>query len=362
MKGLTHFISGIAAASFIPTVVNRSAVARSGIDGAESSFLLALAGLYAIMPDTLDFKVGRFFETADLDVFPEPDNIDAQAMANSLAETMDSAWTSGQTKRIQFHTLQLSADRWQQYRINFDCDNNAVEIVVGDVVTTSQVPFVGTAPANPRGRAELKHARLLPGSARGSKVDIMSGPMYGFKKSSQGDYMEVEFLPWHRTWSHSYTLGAFLALPLWALAWAMGWENPWIYPLVAFVGFATHITEDLTGHMGGSLIWPFIRERTRGFCLFHASNPDANFVTDWLAVVILIWNLDRMGTGAIPLSGPLYFLFFLVAPMIFYFLPRFMVQQQEPELVFSRDSAELRAAKRMQAAVDEMESEAEDQA
>ncbi|MCD4652543.1 hypothetical protein K8T06_01250, partial [bacterium] len=113
-----------------------------------------------------------------------------------------------------------------------------------------------------------------------------------------------------------------LALPLWPLAAFFGWNQPWLYALVAFIGFATHITEDLTGHMGGSLIWPFVRERTRGFCLFHASNPDANFVTDWLAVTIIIWNLDRFGAHLIPLSGPLYFLFFLVAPMILYFLPR----------------------------------------
>lgn len=360
MKGLTHFISGIAAASFIPAVVQRSAAARSGIDGAESSFLLAMAGLYAIMPDTLDFKVGRFFETADVDVFPEPGNIDAQAMATELGQIMDLAWTENRSTRIQFHTLQLSADRWQQYRINFDCENNAVEIVVGDVVTTSQVPFPGSAPENAVGRYELKHAKLLPGSARSSKVDIMSGPMYGFRKSSQGDYIEVEFLPWHRTWSHSYTLGAFLALPLWLLAWTMDWHNPWMYPLVAFIGFATHITEDLTGHMGGSLIWPFIRERTRGFCLFHASNPDANFVTDWLAVVVLIWNLDRMSQQVIPLSGPLYFLFFLVAPLIFYFLPRTLVKQMEPAVVLPDETPEVRAARRMQAAGEEMAAEAED--
>ncbi|HPQ40265.1 MAG TPA: metal-dependent hydrolase [bacterium] len=360
MKGLTHFISGIAAASFIPAVVHRSAAARSGIDAAESSFLLALAGVYAIMPDTLDFKLGRFFETADVDVFPEPGNVDAQSMASALGKIMDETWTENTPKRIQFHTLQLSADRWQQYRINFDTEANAVEVVVGDIVTTSQVAFPGTAPADAVGRYELQHAKLLPGSARGSKVDIMSGPMYGFRKSKTGDYLEVSFLPWHRTWSHSYVLGALLALPLWGLAALLGWHHPWMYPLVAFIGFATHITEDLTGHMGGSLIWPLWKERCRGFCLFHASNPDANFVTDWLAVSVLIWNLDRLGSGLIPLSAPMYFLFFLVAPMILYFLPRTLGRDREPDVILPDETEQQRLARHLQAARAEIASEAED--
>jgi len=360
MKGLTHFISGIAAASFLPAVVQRSAVPRSGIEGAESSFLLALAGLYAIMPDTLDFKLGRFFEKADVDVFPDPHNINAQVMADALGQLIDRAWVEDKNLRIQFHTLQISADRWQQYRINFDTENDAVEVVIGDIVTTSQVPFPGTAPESSLGRYELKHARLLSGSARGSKVDIMSGPMYGFRKSKKGDYIEVDFLPWHRTWSHSYMLGIFLSLPLWPLAAFFGWETPWIYALVGFIGFATHITEDLTGHMGGSLIWPFMKERTRGLCLFHASNPDANFVTDWIALSIIIWNLDRFTSHIIPLSGFMYFLFFLIAPMIFYFLPRTINRNNEQLQIFPDESLEAREARRMLAARAEVISEAEE--
>ncbi|MBN1297382.1 metal-dependent hydrolase [bacterium] len=360
MKGLTHFISGIAAASFIPAVVHRSASPRSGFDGAESSFLLALAGLYAILPDTLDFKLGRFFETADVDVFPDPDTLDAQTMAETLAQVMDAAWVSGRPMRIQFHTLQLSADRWQQYRIAFHPETNAVSVQIGTVVTTSQVPFPGTAPENNTGRAMLNHARLLPGGARGSTVDIMSGPMYGFRRMPGTDHLHVDFLPWHRTWSHSYVLGALLALPLWGIAALLDWHQPWMYPLVAFIGFATHITEDLTGHMGGSLIWPFMKERCRGLCLFHAANPDANFVTDWLALVIILWNLDRFGEQLIPLPASLYFLFFLFTPFVFYFLPRTRRDRNASEHILPVESPEERIARRHDAAGAEIASEAEE--
>ena len=141
-----HFISGIAAASFIPQVIQRSASVRTLSDGAESSFILALAGMYAILPDTLDFKIGRFFEKADVEVTPDHVNPDPQIIADTLGKTMDRAWEENRELRIQFHTVRHSVDKWQRYEIKFDTENNAVGIIMGDIVTTSQVPFPDTAP------------------------------------------------------------------------------------------------------------------------------------------------------------------------------------------------------------------------
>ena len=61
MKGLTHFISGVAMGSFIPAAVR---MANNKID---NSLILGLGGLFGIMPDTLDFQVGQFFSQADYD-------------------------------------------------------------------------------------------------------------------------------------------------------------------------------------------------------------------------------------------------------------------------------------------------------
>ena len=322
MKGLTHFISAIATVSFIPAVVQRAAAPRPGYEGAESSFLLALAGLYGIMPDTLDFKVGRFFERADIEIFPDDETLDAQAIAEKIGKAMDRAYEENQEIRVQFNTIKLGADRWRRYSIDYDTDNHELVIEFKEIVTTSQVPFPGTAPTHHRakGRYALQKARLIPGGARETKVDIMSGPMYGYRR--EGDNLAVDFLPWHRTWSHSYVVGAMLALPLFAIAWLLGWSNPWLFPVVGFLGFATHITEDLTGHMGGSLLWPIFKKRCKGLALFHASNPDANFVTDYIAIILIIFNLNRFSPGFINLHPVLYFTIFLIAPLMLYFLPR----------------------------------------
>ena len=53
MKGIAHFISGVAAASFIPAAV---------ASAEEGSLVLALAGACALLPDTLDFKVFRYLK------------------------------------------------------------------------------------------------------------------------------------------------------------------------------------------------------------------------------------------------------------------------------------------------------------
>jgi len=57
MKGLTHFMSGVALSTFLQAPVSMC--------WEERSFILVLGGLFGIMPDTLDFKVGQFFPEED---------------------------------------------------------------------------------------------------------------------------------------------------------------------------------------------------------------------------------------------------------------------------------------------------------
>jgi hypothetical protein len=85
----------------------------------------------------------------------------------------------------------------------------------------------------------------------------------------------------------------------------------------------------MTGHIGGSLLWPLWTPRTEGFELFKASDPRTNFSIVYSAVVLIIWNLDRFTTNMIPMLDQTYlgfipgdvpFLFiFLALPLIFYF-------------------------------------------
>ena len=48
MKGIAHFISGVAAASFFPWSV------QAAVEGNPMYFILG--GAFGILPDTLDFK------------------------------------------------------------------------------------------------------------------------------------------------------------------------------------------------------------------------------------------------------------------------------------------------------------------
>jgi hypothetical protein len=63
MKGIAHFISGVAIATFFPEVVRQAA---------DGSLLPVLGGVAGILPDTLDFKFVRYFERYDLEIDPGP--------------------------------------------------------------------------------------------------------------------------------------------------------------------------------------------------------------------------------------------------------------------------------------------------
>ena len=59
MKGFTHFMSGIAVASCFPQAVHMASQ--------EQSFILCLGGIFGILPDTLDFKLARYFHRSDFE-------------------------------------------------------------------------------------------------------------------------------------------------------------------------------------------------------------------------------------------------------------------------------------------------------
>jgi hypothetical protein len=57
MKGIAHFITGVALATFFPEVVQ---------SGAQGSLLPMLGGIAGILPDTLDFKFARYLDRIEL--------------------------------------------------------------------------------------------------------------------------------------------------------------------------------------------------------------------------------------------------------------------------------------------------------
>jgi membrane-bound metal-dependent hydrolase YbcI (DUF457 family) len=272
MKGIAHFLSGIAAASFIPAAVQQSA---------QGAWLLTLAGAGALLPDTLDFKFARFLEQPDdtIDPGPQPN---AQAIADRIAAVADLAFQTGRSRIVKLQTVRLGADVWQQYAVRFDTPRREIAVRIGPVVTTSQIPVGATfsfAEAIAKTSAPLNYTYDAE-----TTVDILSGPSFRFER--KGDAVSITFLPWHRAWSHSLALALGVGLAA-GLLWG------WLAGVVAALGYAVHVLEDQLGAMGSNLFWPLTRSRWPGLNLIRSGDAIPNFLTVWTACALTLFNLDR---------------------------------------------------------------------
>jgi hypothetical protein len=63
--------------------------------------------------------------------------------------------------------------------------------------------------------------------------------------------------------------------------------------LVSGLGYATHVLQDQLGYMGSNLWWPLTKRRTGGLRLLRSGDGLPNFLTVWLAVATILFNLDR---------------------------------------------------------------------
>jgi membrane-bound metal-dependent hydrolase YbcI (DUF457 family) len=313
MKGITHFVSGIAAATFIPGIVEHAA---------NGSLLPALGGVFGLLPDTLDFKFARYFERAE-DIDPDPRRPDPGVIAERIAEAIDRAYKRNQPVRVRLHTMKLGVDLWRQYTVRFDAENGEIAVRIGPTVNTSQMPYAGSEIEGlSEARAEVE-APMRYTYGEEMTIDIFGGPSFAFKRVK--DKVEIQFLPWHRSWSHSLVLAGFLGL-------AAGLLIDATLGLVIFAGMAAHILEDQLGYMGSNLFWPLTENRTGGLRLVHSGDPIPNFVTVWAALVLILFNLDRY-SGSPPFFEPAFFLTFaLAAPagalLLFYFAGKFVARRR----------------------------------
>lgn len=293
MKGIAHFITGVTAASFFPFAV------KAAEQGNPAYFILG--GAFGILPDTLDFKFYRYFYRHDITIEPDARELDPQAIAERLAEAVGRAAESPKGCRVKLCTIRVGADYWQQYSVKFDPAANEVMVRFGPVVNTGQAPIPGTLPKDaPVGRARLPVPIRQTYDAT-TTVDIFDGPSFLFEQAADGR-VDVHFLPWHRSWSHSYLVGigfgllCWLAWGLWALAEngsASGFLNGWKALVIIAVGFAGHLIEDQLGFMGSNLFYPLTKKRTMGMHVMRSSDAFPNFLTVWLCGLLIFWNLYR---------------------------------------------------------------------
>jgi len=316
MKGIAHFSIGVAAATFIPGVMER-ALAGNGYD-------ILIAGAFGLLPDTLDFKFARFFEREDYVIDPDPDNLDPQAMADTLAKAVDEADKTGKEVRVRFHTVALAPDRWRKYEIGFNTDRSEVSIKIGEIVNTSQEPLPGSEPPSDKALGTAKTScRIIQNNDKPSRVDILSGPTLGLKPRKKGK-VEVIFIPWHRQWSHSFTMGIYLGLAAWLLF-------GWYYALLVAIPFMAHVAADCLGFMGGNLFWPFTKERISGLKFFHASAPLANFFGVWISGLIIVYNANRVAfQKAFEMGLIQFFLIWLGIPALIVVVYSYIIKRAKP--------------------------------
>jgi hypothetical protein len=279
MKGIAHFLSGVAAASFIPAAVHSAA---------EGSLVLALAGACALLPDTLDFKVTRYFEPFDDEIAPTEADFDAQAVAGRVAAAMRTAFETGRPQTVQLHTIRLGSDRWRRYTIRFAPATGEVIVRPGPVVSTAQMVYPDSRrPGAAEGRATVG-APMVHTYDKEMAIDIFSGPCFRFERRDEA--LHVTFLPWHRRWSHSLTLAAAVGL-------AGGLLLGPVYGAAMGLGVAVHAAEDQLGFMGSNLFWPLTRSRLSGLRLIRSGDPVPNFAAVWLALTLTLFNLDRFSAA-----------------------------------------------------------------
>jgi membrane-bound metal-dependent hydrolase YbcI (DUF457 family) len=286
VKGIAHFTTGVAIATFFPGIVSGAA---QGL-----SFGPLLGGLAALIPDTLDFKLGRYFYRQDDEIDPatiadKPGQPDPQAIAERIAAAMNRAYEEGKEVRIQLHTVRLGADLWRQWSVAFDLERSQVVVHIGPVVTTGQVPFSGSGISGLEvGRAQV-NAAILPTYDAETKIDVFSGPSLAFART--GDAIEVTFLPWHRAWTHSLLMALLLG--------AIGFLVAPAYGLVMTLAALAHILEDQLGFMGSNLFFPITRKRTKGLKWISSGDAIPNFLTVWISLAVILLNLDRFSAAPI---------------------------------------------------------------
>ena len=322
-------MTGVAVSSFFGGAVEMAEY--------QKSWIMVLGGMYGIMADTLDFKFYAFFSGEDYEIDPDPLHPDAPKMAEQIGKAIEQAYDENRMVKIRCHTVRLGADLWRQYVIRFDPVKGEVVVVINPIVTMSQIPYFGTEPKENRVGKHKLRVPLIESHGRPTVVDILNGPEIGFRRV--GDSVQVEFIPFHRTWTHSFFVGFLAASVAWLIAsWCAGWNIGWYYGLLALAAYWSHLICDLTGYMGASFFWPFWKKRTAGLKLFKSQNPNSNFIFNYCCVMITVFNLNRFtfvnmdpALGNYITASPLkYFLCTIIIPIgIFLLLGRIFGKKEK---------------------------------
>lgn len=312
MKGITHFAAGVAVASCFPHAV------EAGANGNPLYFILG--GCFGLLPDTFDFKFSRFFHKHDIEVAPDPARPDPQMIADAVALSINRAHETGKPVRLKLNTIRLGSDLWQRYEVRFDVPAGRVVVSYGPAVDTGRQPATdgaarrSEAPSASSGLdCEVKLDYLAT-----TVVDIFDGPFFEMTPAGKGA-VTVGFLPWHRAWSHSLTIGLMLG-SIAALIWGVA------AGVVGFFAHAAHVGVDQLGFMGSNLLYPFTSRRLRGAQLMHSGQAMPNLGVVWASILLIFWNLSRYARPPAQAVNPIALVLFgIILPAVIYRLLRRVV-------------------------------------
>lgn len=275
MKGITHFTIGVAAASCFPPAV------QAASNGNPLYFILG--GAMGLLPDTIDFKIYRFFYRHDAEITPDPLAPDPQMIADAVAAAIDIAAERNSPFRIRLNTIRLAPDLWQRYSLKLHPQTRNLEISLQEKIDTSKTPVAAPPETNNHASADFKPKIKLDYLAT-TNIDIFEGPIFQMTPTPNGQVTPL-FIPWHRSWSHSFITAMLIAIPL-GLCWN------WIASAIAMLAYSAHILCDQLGFLGSNLFWPISRYRTTGLKKQHSGNAFANFYSIWIACLLILWNIS----------------------------------------------------------------------
>jgi len=275
----------------------------------DKSLILLAGGAFGLLPDTLDFRVGRYLWKHDRVLTPDLNKLDARVVAETVAQAIDEANTSRKTVRVKLHTLKVSANYHRTYSIRIDEEKKIVKARIGPLKTMGQV--MGGGGHLPRSLPEPRDGAVLEFEApfkadmvnayhKDTSVAIFSGPDFAFVPD--GDKIRMDFIPWHRTWAHSPFLGLVFGVLGWFIFGLFGFLSSgeaasFVSPMalttlgVITLAFWGHIFVDQFGVLGSVLAWPFSDKRSSGFKWTHAASVLGNIILNYVCVAIIFWNL-----------------------------------------------------------------------
>ncbi len=301
MKGIGHFLTGIAVASCFPEAM------RMTLE--DNSLILLMGGAFGLLPDTLDFRVGRYLWPKQHVVTPDLKRLDARPVAETVARAIDEAAETGKPTLVKLNTLKMSANYHRTYSIFVDQERKVVRARIGPLKTMGQV--MGGGGHLPRSlpqeheRGELQwespyKANMVNLYHAETSVGIFSGPDFAFVPDR--GKVRMDFIPWHRTWAHSPFVGLLCGLLAFLVYGLMGWSgtgDPSAFvsttSLTAFgvgtLAFWGHTFVDQFGVLGSVLFWPFSNRRSGGFGWTHAASVLGNITLNYCCMAIVFWNL-----------------------------------------------------------------------